>query len=93
MAQVRLARRAAKDLDRLPDRVAKKVLDALERLAVNPSGEGFDVKALVGRRPWRRLRVGGHRVLYRVADRQRVVLVARVVDRKDLDKAVATLPE
>ena len=93
MAEVRLSRRAVKDLDALPVKVARRVSDALERLSVDPQDAGFDVKLLVGRRPWRRLRIGNHRVLFRMSDRGKVLLVARVVDRKELEQAVLTLPD
>ena len=92
MRQVRLSRRAAKDLDALPAKVARRVADVLERLAEDPSEATLDVKLLVGRRPWRRLRIGNHRVLFRVSDGGRVLLVGRVVDRRELEGAVMTLP-
>jgi mRNA-degrading endonuclease RelE of RelBE toxin-antitoxin system len=93
VAEVRLSRRASSDLDALPDRTAGRIVNALERLARNPIGTELDVKALAGRRPWRRLRIGDHRILHMVAERGRVVLVGRVVDRKDLTRAILTLPE
>lgn len=93
MAEVRLARRAVKDLDSLPKRSARSVMIALEKLAEDPSDPGSDVKALVGRRPWRRLRVGNHRVLFRFYEGQKVLLVGRVVDRKELERAVQNLSD
>jgi mRNA-degrading endonuclease RelE of RelBE toxin-antitoxin system len=82
-----------KDLDDLPKRAASRIADVLEDLAADPRSTAFDVKPLVGRRPWRRLRVGDYRVLYRPAEGGAVLLVGRVVDRKELDRAVLTLPE
>jgi mRNA-degrading endonuclease RelE of RelBE toxin-antitoxin system len=70
-----------------------RIADALERLGTDPRGSGLDLKALVGRRPWLRLRVGEHRVLLRISDDGQVLLVARVVDRRDLELAVASLPD
>lgn len=69
------------------------MIAAVDRLANDPSDPGLDVKALVGRRPWRRLRVGNHRVLFRFFDGQKLLLVGRVIDRKELEKAVETLSE
>lgn len=91
MAEVRLARRAQQDLDALGDKVAQRVLGALERLRADPRDPSLDVKVLSGRRPWRRMRVGEHRELFRLADRGRTVLVARIVDRRDLQRAVRAL--
>jgi mRNA-degrading endonuclease RelE of RelBE toxin-antitoxin system len=92
VAELLLSRRAQADLDTVPDKPAARILDALERLALDPSSTALDIKALVGKRPWRRLRIGDHRVLFRVAANGSVVLVARVVDRRDLDRAVGSLP-
>lgn len=93
MADVRLARKAVKDLDALPKRAAQRVIAAIEKVAVDPSDAGLDVKALVGRRPWRRLRVGDYRVLFRFSKGQKVLLVGRVIDRKSLEQAVESLPD
>lgn len=93
MPEVRLARRAVKDFDGLPKGAARRIADVLEELAADPASPAFDVKALVGRRPWRRLRVGEHRVLFRPAQGGSVLLVARVVDRRELERAVRTLPD
>jgi mRNA-degrading endonuclease RelE of RelBE toxin-antitoxin system len=93
VAEVRLARRAEKDLDGLTKRAAARVLNALEKLGKDPASEELDVKALVGRRPWRRLRVGDYRILFRPSQRGRVLLVARVFDRRELERALATLPD
>lgn len=93
MASVRLSRRATKDLDAIPDKSATRILDALERLGKNPEGSARDVKALAGRKPWRRLRAGTYRVLFRIAQGGKVVLVGRVIDRKELERAIRTLPD
>lgn len=93
MAEVRLARRAVKDLDSLPDKAAERVTNALELLGQDAESRSLDVKPLKGRKPWRRLRVGTHRVVFRRSNGGKVLLVARVVDRKYLDRAVTTLPD
>lgn len=92
MSEVRLSRRGAKDLDAVPDQTATRVLDALERLKDDPRSSGLDVKPLVGNKPWRRLSVGSHRVLSRMIRGHGDMLVGRVVDREDLDRAVRSLP-
>jgi mRNA interferase RelE/StbE len=93
VAEVRLSRRAVKDLDSLPTRTAARIVEALERLGDDPGSEALDTKALVGRRPWRRLRIGEYRVLFRLAEKGRVLLVARIVDRKELERALDSLPD
>ncbi len=94
MSSIELATRAVKDLRRLdrPDR--DRIRDALQQLAAG--AENLDIKALTGSAPWLRLRVGDWRVLYRpLTDAEEPdgagLLVARVVNRRDLLRAVGTL--
>lgn len=68
-------------------------MDALERLDEDPGSAALEVKALVGRRPWRRSRVGSYRIVFRPAGGGRVLLVARIIDRKELERALRSLPE
>lgn len=91
MAEIRLSRRAEKDLDGLPKRAATRVVDALGSLGDDPGSSQLDVKALTGRRPWRRMGVGDYRVLFKVVERGRIVLVGRVIDRRDFERALSTL--
>lgn len=93
MAEVRLARRAVKDLDSLSDKAAERVANALELLGRDPESRSLDVKPLKGRSPWRRLRVGDHRAVFRRSNGGKVLLVARVIDRKYLERAIETLPD
>ena len=57
----------------------------------NPRGTTLDVKDVVGTKPWRRLHTGNHRILLRLSDG--VLMVGRMVDRKELEQAVHTLPD
>lgn len=77
----------------MPAKVARRIADALESLSKDPRSARFDVKLLVGKRPWRRLCIGDHRILFRMAHGGKVLLVGRVVDRKELEQAVLTLPD
>ena len=73
----------------------RRVRDALE--ALSAGADNLDVKALAGRAPWLRLRVGDWRVLYRPLSAEEAAaggpgwLVARVVDRRDLERSVRSL--
>lgn len=60
----------------------------------------LDIVALQGRSPWRRLRAGDWRIVFRpltpnemkeLGHRGSGYLVARVVNRRDLDRAIASL--
>lgn len=96
MRRIVLSRRAERDLRRIGRGEALvRVREALEALAVEEPN--LDVKLLAGSPPWHRLRVGDYRILYRSVEPDEAVgsdagfLVARVVHRRDLERAVSTL--
>lgn len=85
---VELSARAERDLRRIKrGRDRQRLVVALQ--ALGDDAANLDVKALQGRAPWRRLRVGDYRVLYRPVEQG--LWVERIMDRRDLDRAVATL--
>jgi mRNA-degrading endonuclease RelE of RelBE toxin-antitoxin system len=103
MYRVELSKRAMRDLRRIDHAPRKRLLDLIENeLAAAPQPPNLDIKALVGRSPWLRLRRGEYRVVYRPltaaelgrlkANEAAGFLVERIVDRRDLEKAAATLP-
>lgn len=94
MERIALARRAVEDLRRIgPGAELRRMRRSLEALATD--AQDLDVKLLADRTPWMRLRVGDYRVLYRpvTSDEpsEASYLVARVVHRGDLERAVDTL--
>jgi mRNA-degrading endonuclease RelE of RelBE toxin-antitoxin system len=90
---VDLSRRAERDLRRLSKADRARVVDALRHLETE--GENIDVKALAGRSPWRRMRVGERRVIFRPVDVDGELhfVVARIVERGDFDRAVRSLAD
>lgn len=92
---VELGARAARDIKRMDAPERRRIRSALQELAAGT--ENLDIKPLSGQQPWLRLRTGDWRVLYRPyspaeeAERGPGLLVARVVNRRDLLKAVRTL--
>jgi mRNA-degrading endonuclease RelE of RelBE toxin-antitoxin system len=91
-----LSRRAVRDLQRIGGGLLLvRIREALEALAAGASN--LDIKPLAGAAPWHRLRVGDYRVLYRPVDSSETVgsdarwLVARIVHRRDLERAVSAL--
>jgi mRNA-degrading endonuclease RelE of RelBE toxin-antitoxin system len=95
LSRIQLAPRAARDLRKLDRQVRTRVRRALEQLATG--AENLDLKAISGHPGWLRLRVGEHRVLCRPlgpkeSDEQPAWLIARIVDRKELERAVTKLP-
>src|ERR1051325_787700 len=98
--RIELSRRAQRDLRALrgtPE--VRRVLEGLDRLA--GGAENLDIKALQGAAPWLRLRIGEFRVIYRPLTAEElhalpgsstaVFLVARVVNRRDLGRAIESL--
>lgn len=96
---VELGRAAERDLRRLSPPDHRRVAAALiQTLAVEPLPANADDKALAGRSPWRRLRVGQLRLLYRPlradelpAGERHGRRVARILHRGQLERAVRTL--
>jgi mRNA-degrading endonuclease RelE of RelBE toxin-antitoxin system len=91
-----LSRRAERDLRRLgAGEALARIREALEELAADVTN--LDIKPLAGAAPWHRLRVGDYRILYRpvmmdeAVESQARWLVARVVHRRELERAVSTL--
>jgi mRNA interferase RelE/StbE len=79
--QIILPKSVQKELDRLPDDVASRILDRLSALETTP--RPADVKKLKGREAWR-IRVGDYRVIYEIHDRILRIIVITVGHRRDI---------
>jgi len=79
--QVILSKSVRKELDRLPDEVANRILARLAGLETNP--RPADVKKLKGRDAWR-IRVGDYRVIYEIHDRVLQIIVITVGHRREI---------
>ena len=79
---VQFVRSARKELERLPDAILPRVFARIEALAAEPRPPGC--KKLRGARDLWRVRIGDYRVVYQVDDRQRLVEIRAVGDRKDV---------
>ncbi|HUY74473.1 MAG TPA: type II toxin-antitoxin system RelE/ParE family toxin [Candidatus Dormibacteraeota bacterium] len=77
---VRLHPDAIKTYRRLLGPVAERIESAIDGLAINPRPPGA-VK-LAGRDDFR-TRVGDHRIVYAVDDREKLVIIARMAHRRD----------
>ena len=90
MPEVRLTRTAERDLRRIgPGPQRTRIVTVLR--ALGHDAANLDIKALAGAKPWLRLRVGDHRLLYWQRPDNAYEIV-RIVHRSDLDTAVAALP-
>ena len=79
MYEIRILRRAVKDIAALPKAYARLVVEHIEGLKDNPRPPG--AKKLRGGDY--RLRVGVYRILYEVNDRERLIIVYRVKHRRE----------
>jgi mRNA interferase RelE/StbE len=79
--QVILPKPVQKELDRLPDDIANRILARLTGLETNPRPP--DVKKLKGRDAWR-IRVGDYRVIYEIHDRILQIIVVTVGHRREV---------
>jgi len=79
--QVILPKSVQKELDRLPDDVARRILARLAALETSP--RPADVKKLKGRKAWR-IRVGDYRVIYEIQDRVLQIIVITVGHRREV---------
>jgi mRNA-degrading endonuclease RelE of RelBE toxin-antitoxin system len=78
---VKLLRRAARQLDALPDRPRAMCLDLIDDLR---HGEFWtDTVPLRGHRNFERTRFGAYRMIYRVNHSSKTVLVTRIVKRDE----------
>jgi mRNA interferase RelE/StbE len=78
---VTLRTSAAKELDNLPERTGKRIIQKLLVLENNPRPEGC--KKLKGRETFR-IRAGEYRILYQVKDKQKEVIIESIGHRKDI---------
>ena len=78
-----LSRKAQRYLDRLDDATASRILDLIESLCDAPLQES-KTKALHGKEPLRRARLGNYRIVYYVDDD--TLEVVRIGPRGDVYK-------
>lgn len=87
---IQLTRAAIRDLDALPDPVRDQVTEDLRTLEEAPLGPPPRIKRLKGLTfPIYRLRSGDYRVVYRIDEA--LVTIMRVIDRKELERALRQL--
>jgi len=76
-----LSKNAQKKLDKMSDFIAAPILEAIAALAKDPRPHGC--KKLKGR-PAYRIRIGNYRIIYDVFDKELIVDVITLGDRKNV---------
>jgi mRNA interferase RelE/StbE len=78
---LRVLRAAQKQLEKIERQDRARLYEAIRELATNPRPAG--TRKLSGRPAWR-IRVGSFRVIYEIEDKQLVVLVVAIGNRRDI---------
>ena len=68
--QIVLTKKAQKQLDKLPEKIAEPIIEAISALEKNPRPKGC--KKLKGRAGYR-IRIGDYRVIYDIFDSELIV--------------------
>jgi mRNA interferase RelE/StbE len=85
MYKIELRRLAQRALDKLPQRDFKAVLETVKDLAESPRPKG--VEKLKGTGLYR-VRQGDYRVVYSIDDAQKLVIVVRIGNRKEIYRSL-----
>jgi mRNA interferase RelE/StbE len=80
--QVIFAKSAQKELDKLPKAFGLKVLAKIEVLSDNPRPHGC--KKLEGSQNNYRIRVNDYRIIYSIYDKELIVDIVKIDDRKQI---------
>jgi len=87
---LQLSPAALRDLDRLDERAARKILDKLTPLKNDPFPRGKLIKKVKGKRStFYRLRIESYRAFYVIEGRDVVIL--RVIGRRDAERFIKNL--
>jgi len=79
---IRMDSRTRKVLDRLPGDLHGRVMRKLDALEENP--RPFGVEKMAGPEDLYRVRVGDWRIVYAIRDRELVVIVIRIGNRREV---------
>ncbi len=82
--QVEITRAAARNLNKLPSDIQKRIFPELENLKTNPRPHG--AKKLSGSVDRWRVRVGDYRIIYQIKDSILYVLIIQVAHRREAYK-------
>ena len=80
---IQVSAAAERELFRLSRNVQTRLLSAIQKLIANPR-QGAGLKKLQGESEAYRVRVGDYRVLYRVDDKRRLVMVVKAAHRREV---------
>ncbi|MFZ4404872.1 MAG: type II toxin-antitoxin system RelE family toxin [Pseudobdellovibrionaceae bacterium] len=75
---------AAKELQGLPQRIQRKILDAVQLLSLNPYTELLQIKKMKGADSLYRVRIQDYRVIYLIENQIIKVTIIKIGHRKEV---------
>lgn len=75
---------AAKELQRLPQKIQQKILDAVQLLSLNPYTELLQIKKMKGADSLYRVRIQDYRVIYLIENQIIKVTIIKIGHRKEV---------
>ena len=75
---------AAKELQGLPQKIQRKILDAVQLLSLNPYTELLQIKKMKGADSLYRLRIQDYRVIYLIENQRIKVTIIKIGHRKEV---------
>jgi mRNA interferase RelE/StbE len=78
---VLIKRSAAKELERLPEKIRRQVISRISTLAAQPRPIGCE--KLTGEDLYR-IRLGDYRIVYSILDTELIVHIIRIANRRDV---------
>lgn len=82
--QVVFKKSAAKDLQGFPQKIQRKILDAIQLLSLNPYTELLQIKKMKGVDSLYRVRVQDYRVIYLIENQTIKITIIKVGHRKEV---------
>jgi mRNA interferase RelE/StbE len=76
-----LSKTAQKQLNKLPERIAKRIVEVIEKLADEPRPHGYTKLSGV---TLYRIRIGDYRVIYNIEDEILTVYIVEVGNRREI---------
>ncbi len=76
-----LTQKAAKELDKIPNPIAKKIINYIQNLSQNPRPQNS--KKLHGQNNYR-LRIGAYRTIYTIDKKKKEITILRIAHRKTI---------
>jgi mRNA interferase RelE/StbE len=82
--QVVFKKSAAKELQGLPKKIQRKILDAVQLLSLNPYTELLQIKKMKGADSLYRVRIQDYRVIYLIENKTIKVTIIKIGHRKEV---------